>query len=190
MENGFSSLTDFQHELLSSLSDKSVSTDSFVALKLENDGWLIDLAYLKEASVPPKIARHAQAPQWIVGIANFRGEVWTIVDMKVLAKNTKTLNPTWGWVTLLRTDNLPQLLGEKKVSLGLLEQHIGLLWTEIVEIAPKAEYAIHPLPEERFCRAHYKDKQGVVWRELDVGQIIGENSLMSSFSPSLLNVKA
>lgn len=187
MDYSSQDLTTFQHQLLSALSDNSVSSDSFVALRLDKDGWLIDLDYLKEASVPSKIARHAHAPRWMVGIANFKGEVWSIVDMKMLAKNTPTLNPTWGWVTLLRSD--VQLDKDKHVKnasknspSSVIDQHLGLLWTEIVEIAPKGEYDIHPAPPERFCRAQYKDKNGVVWKELDVAQIVGEKGLGPSFS--------
>ena len=160
------SINAFQQKLLSAVSDDTVSTDSFVALRLGQEGWLIDLSHLKEASVPSKIARHAQAPSWIVGISNFKGEVWTIVDMLVLIKNQKTVNPHWGWVTLLRGND----------DTGSADNHLGLLWTEIVEIAPKEEYDVHPHPSEKYCKAHYKDKKGVLWRELDIGQVLGHSS--------------
>ena len=208
MDFNTTNLIDFQHNLLSAVSDQSVSTDSFVALKLDNDLWLIDLAYLQEASVPSKIARHAQAPNWIVGIANFKGDVWTIIDMKMVLKNEATLNPSWGWVTLLRHESLqfaskktsqvmdssPKksplnddiVISEQKkeepqafnlIEGGVIDTPVGLLWTEIVEIAPKGEYDTHPMRPEKWCRAHYKDKNGQVWKELDVLQIMGVGGL-------------
>ena len=161
------SLTQFQDELMASLGKTQVSVDAFVAINLDESAWLIDLQHLKEASVPTRIARNAGAPTWVVGIANFKGEVWTIVDMRVLIKGQPTNNPSWGWVTLLHPQD---------------DHRLALLWSEIVEIAPKEEY--HPDPylrPEPWCKGHWKDKTGRIWRELDVQQLVGPTGLINTW---------
>lgn len=169
-------LAAFQHQLVEALGDTNIALNSFVAVRLDEEEWLIDLVHLKEASVPSKIARNAGAPNWVTGIANFKGDVWSVIDMRVLLKNKTTANPRWGWVTLLRPS--ATTLGPQD---PLLEQKIGLLWSEIVEIAPKEEYDVSPHTPEQWCKGHYVDKKGKVWRELDVDQISGVGGLLDSW---------
>ena len=161
------SLTQFQQKLIDALGQTKLSSDAFVAILLDDERWLIDLMQLKEASVPPKIAKNTGAPNWVVGIANFKGEVWTVIDMRVLVKKETTLNPKWGWVTLLR----PPEGGE--------ELRLALLWSEIVEIAPKEEYSFQSHVQlDQFCKAVWLDKKGRDWKELDVAQIGGSDGLI------------
>ena len=183
-------LVSFQDHITHSLAESGVSSDAFVVVKLDEEEWLVDMSILKEASVPPKIAKNAGAPNWVLGIANFRGDVWTILDMKMLLKGRPTSNPRWGWVTLLRQKTKDM----ENVIFGV-DQKIGLLWTEIVEIASKEKYKQDFRSPEQWCRAHYLDKEGRVWRELDIEQIVGERGIIDawrirqggdalSFSPS------
>lgn len=161
------SLGDFQSKLIDRFSDNSKTGDAFVKVRLENDFWLIDLKEIKEASVPSKVARNAAAPAWIVGIANFKGEVWTVLDMLFLMKRQRTAQVKSGWVTLLKPKN---------------ENLLALLWTDLVELVLKEEYHVSPNPPpERFCSRHWIDKDGKVWKELDVSQIYGSEGLIAKW---------
>lgn len=180
------SLSSFQDQITASISNKEVSVDSFVVVKLDEEEWLIDIFALKEASVPSKIAKNAGAPNWVLGIANFKGQVWTVIDMRMLLKGRATVNPKWGWVTLLRHVAHDQSGKTDAASSAAVskdqEQKIGLLWTEIVEIAQKSEYDVHFRLPEQWCKKHYVDKNGKLWKELDVAQLVGPNGVIEAWN--------
>lgn len=176
------SLTSFQNRLNKELSDPDVSSDSFVSILLDDEPWLIDLAHIKEASVPPYIAKSFGAPAWAIGIANFHGEIWSIIDMRQLLKGQSTINPTLGWVTLLRPSSGHQ---------------IALLWSEIVEISSKQQYDVltenmnvESKKSQTLLKSQYKDKSNKVWNELDIEKIVGENGLISLWHRSNSKVKS
>lgn len=175
------SLTDFQHQLLSSLQQTNVAPASFVAITLDDDRWLVDLSAIREASVPPKIARSVGAPNWVLGIGNFKGNVWSVLDMRVLLQDEMTYNPKWGWVTLLHPRN---------------GHEVALLWSEIVEIAPQKDYqavnaqsgaegfkANEQQTEEPhpWCKQQWLDKRGQMWKEFDVEKLLGEQGLIANW---------
>lgn len=163
-------LTRFQDTLTVALSNAKVSVNSFVAITLDDEQWVIDLRQIQESSVPPKIARIARAPVWVIGAANFKGNIWNVIDMRVLLRDERTFNPKWGWMTLLRPQN---------------DHQVALLWSEIVEIASKEEYDVVPYDPstapDRLCKGMWKDKKDQIWKELDVDQIIGSNGLISNW---------
>ena len=162
-----SDLLSFQHELTQRLESSAPTSHSFVSILLDDQRWLVDLMLIKEASVPPKISKNARAPHWVVGITNFRGEVWTVVDMRMIIKKESTVNPNWGWVTLLHPS------GDHK---------IALLWSEIVEIASKEEYDLVPnAPNEPFVRATWKDQKGQLWKELNADDLTGSLGLITTW---------
>ena len=176
------SLTNFQNRLTTALSDPDVSSDSFVSILLDDDPWLIDLTHIKEASVPHHISKSFGAPAWAVGISNFHGEIWSIIDMRQLLKGQSTINPNLGWVTLLRS---------------VSNHQIALLWSEIVEISSKQEYDVHPINKnlineksQTLLKSQYKDKNNKIWNELDVEKIAGENGLISLWHRNINKIKS
>lgn len=160
------SLTDFQTALTLSLRGSQASENLFVAITLDEDRWLIDLSAIQEASVPPRIAHSSGAPEWVLGIGNFKGKVWSVLDMRSILHNKRTFNPRWGWVTLLRPIN---------------HHEVALLWSEIVEIAPQKNYAktqqqtnAHP-----WSKGVWEDKNGAIWNEFDVDKLLGVEGVIS-----------
>lgn len=160
------SLTDFQTALTLSLRGAQASENLFVAITLDEDRWLIDLSAIQEASVPPRIAHSSGAPEWVLGIGNFKGKVWSVLDMRSILHNKRTFNPRWGWVTLLRPLN---------------HHEVALLWSEIVEIAPRKNYIkteqqvdVHP-----WSKGVWEDKNGKIWNEFDVNKLLGAEGIIS-----------
>jgi len=165
------SLTDFQTNLTAALRQSQAGGQLFVAITLDDDRWLIDLAAIQEASVPPRVARSSGAPSWVLGIGNFKGKVWSVLDMRVLLHDQKTFNPQWGWVTLLRPVN---------------GHEVALLWSEIVEIAPQSAYT-RVTPEQSdhpWSKSQWKDKEGNLWKEFDVLKLMGETGLIGQWIAS------
>lgn len=190
----------FQNQINQSILNESITTDAFVIVKLDKEEWLIDMQSLMETGVPSRIAKNAAAPPWVLGIANFKGQVWTILDTQKLLYDKSLSNPRWAWVTLLRPHS-----GTSAPKNGSFwhEDHknyrIGLLWTEVVEIATKERYDIQPeafenaeemekmemsetsisISKPKWCRAHYKDSNGKIWKELDVEELLSERGVVS-----------
>lgn len=161
------SLTDFQTALTLSLRGSQSSDNLFVAITLDEDRWLIDLSAIQEASVPPRVAHSAGAPDWVLGIGNFKGKVWSVLDMRCILHNKKTFNPRWGWVTLLRPNN---------------RHEVALLWSEIVEIAPQSNYVkLQSVDPHPWSKGVWKDKNGLTWNEFDVDKLLGASGLISQW---------
>lgn len=162
------SLTDFQTALTLSLRGSQAADSLFVAITLDEDRWLIDLSAIQEASVPPRIAHSLGAPEWVLGIGNFKGKVWSVLDMRAILHGKKTFNPRWGWVTLLRPHNAHE---------------VALLWSEIVEIAPQSQYAksqSHPVMHP-WSKAVWTDKRGQTWNEFNVENLLGSAGVISEW---------
>lgn len=162
------SLTDFQTALTLSLRGSQAADSLFVAITLDEDRWLIDLSAIQEASVPPRIAHSLGAPEWVLGIGNFKGKVWSVLDMRAILHGKKTFNPRWGWVTLLRPHNAHE---------------VALLWSEIVEIAPQSQYTktqatngVHP-----WSKAVWIDKRGQIWNEFNIENLLGSTGVISAW---------
>lgn len=162
------SLSKFQNNLITSLREKTENQNLFVAINLDGDKWLINLSSIKEASVPPNLSTSEHAPDWVIGIGNFKGKVWTVLDMRILLHNSKSYNPKAGWVTLLH----PQCNHE-----------VALLWSEIDRIAPMENFVlsneetdIHP-----WSNGVWIDKNGNKWNEFNIDKLIGENGLISQW---------
>lgn len=165
------SLTDFQTALTLSLRGSQAANDLFVAITLDEDRWLIDLSAIQEASVPPRIAHSSGAPDWVLGIGNFKGNVWSVLDMRALLHGKKTFNPRWGWVTLLRPNNAHE---------------VALLWSEIVEIVPHVQYTKNPTEQalHPWSKDVWFDKSGQKWNEFNIEKLLGGNGLISTWLAS------
>lgn len=162
------SLTDFQTALTLSLRGSQAADSLFVAITLDEDRWLIDLSAIQEASVPPRIAHSLGAPEWVLGIGNFKGKVWSVLDMRMILHGKKTFNPRWGWVTLLRPNNAHE---------------VALLWSEIVEIAPQSQYTQAPVHEvvHPWSKAVWTDKRGEIWNEFNIENLLGSAGVISAW---------
>ena len=179
------SMLEYQQHLLKVAGSSSVSDvqEAFVAVRLGEQSWLVDLSLVQEALAPPRMARIASAPRWVAGVVGVRGQVWSVIDMLSLSPDegveSRLARPR-GWMTLLRDP--PDHPGHR----------IALLWSDMVEVATKRDYTlVDPsdtndpetvvVPSSPWARALWKDAQGQVWRELDVSQILGERGLVSSW---------
>lgn len=148
------SLPEFQRQLDRAIAAPEISTDAFVALVVDDQHWLIDLAHLSEASVPPALSRTGRMPPWIVGIGSFRGQVHTVVDMRQVLLGQRTPNTQQAWATPLHSR---------------WGGALALLWPQMVGLIGKPELALSShLPINRWSQRAYQDKQGLVWHEFNV----------------------
>lgn len=185
------SMLEYQQKLLQMAGGSTLSDiqEAFVAVRLGQQHWLVDLSNVQEALAPPRMARIASAPRWVSGVVGVRGQVWSVIDMLALSpdEGSEPTPRSRGWMTLLRDP--PDSPG----------QRIALLWSDMVQVSTKRDYAplanlpaaedtsmetIDPVPASSdlpaWVRALWQDPSGQVWRELDVDQILGDRGLVSS----------
>lgn len=189
------SMLEYQQRLLQMAGGSTLSDiqEAFVAVRLGQQHWLVDLSNVQEALAPPRMARIASAPRWVSGVVGVRGQVWSVIDMLALSpdEGAEPSPRSRGWMTLLRDS--PDNPG----------QRIALLWSDMVQVSTKRDYTPAPglsalensdsnpsaetidpvsmstdLPP--LVRALWQDANGRVWRELDVDQILGDHGLVSS----------
>lgn len=172
--------------------------EAFVAVRLGQQNWLVELSEVQEALAPPRMARIASSPPWVAGVVGVRGQVWSVIDMLALSPDTdpSSLVQSRGWMTLLRDP--PESQGDR----------LALLWSDMVEVATKQDYkkldagediaqpvsqqgetqaqVFSSLFDEKgnlppWTRALWQDARGQVWRELDTSQIVGPQGLVASW---------
>jgi len=181
------SMLEYQQRLLLLTGNGSLSSvqEAFVAVRLGRQRWLVDLSNVQEALAPPRMARIASAPRWVAGVVGVRGQVWSVIDMLALSPDEgESLGArSRGWMTLLRE---PQ---------EGASQRIALLWSDMVEVATKHDYQqvwldangveTNDLALAANCppwvRALWRDREGQVWNELDIDQIVGDRGLISTW---------
>lgn len=199
------SMLEYQQRLSRLSSNQGVSNiqEAFVAVRLGQQNWLVELSEVQEALAPPRMARIASSPAWVAGVVGVRGQVWSVIDMLALSpdsQDSSSLPAARGWMTLLRDP--PESQGDR----------LALLWSDMVEVATKQDYTrldykhseegqsgqanesgpvVSSLDEIEFLsgdgklppwtRALWKDASGQIWRELDTSQIIGPQGLVASW---------
>lgn len=147
-----------QKSILEDIDVSNVSMDAFVGMKVGNEGWLVDLAFLSEVAMPPSISKPGRCPKWVLGIGGFHGEVFSLIDMEQILTGSGITNVRQSWLTLFN----------RKV-----EGNMALLWPTMVGLVSKSELNIiesNSLP--RFCRQMWCAEDHFLWKELDIDALI------------------
>lgn len=148
------SLSEFQRQLDMAIATPEVSTDAFVGMVVDDQHWLLDLSVLNEASVPPPVSRTGRAPAWVVGVASFRGQVYTVMDMRFILRNEPTVAVSQAWATPLN---------------DRWGGSLALLWPQMKGLLGKPELSpVDAKSLPRWAKASWKDMAGQVWHEFDV----------------------
>ncbi len=149
------SLLEFQQELDRAVEAPDISTDAFLAMRVGEGMWLIDLGYLSETSVPPPLSRTGRSPAWVLGIGSLRGQVYTMVDMQRVLLDKPTVSVHHGWATPVH---------------GRISNALALIWPEMVGLVRKKQLSPHPMDKELgpWVRQCWKDEQQNVWQEFDM----------------------
>lgn len=161
------SLQDYQRELAERLRQAdSARMASKLGVQVGSQNWLIDLAEAGEVMPLPPITAVPLTRSWFRGVANVRGNLYTVVDF---AEFLGTGVSGGGEHARL------VLLGERfRSAAGLLvDRALGLRNpTELRARAPAPGY-------KPWLRVEYDDEQGARWRELDVAQLVRDAEFLS-----------
>jgi twitching motility protein PilI len=164
------SLRDYQLELSARL--QRAQTDSRVASKLglEVGGavWLLDLTEAGEMIPVPPISAVPLARPWFRGVANIRGNLYSVTDFAAFLGGEATAI----------TDQARLLLISDRFRTGcalLVGRSLGLRKSD--ELEPRAGGT-----GSKWTRAEYTDAEGKRWRELNVPALVRD--------PEFLDVSA
>lgn len=161
------SLRDYQRDLAARLrAAGSGHTASKLAVQVGSDSWLVDLTDAGEVIPVPPITAVAQTRPWFKGVANVRGNLYSVVDF-------------------------PAFLGGDGVALGeqarllLLAARFraaaALLINSSLGLRNPAQWQPRELAggHAAWLRSEYEDEAGVVWKELDVAELVRDADFLA-----------
>ncbi|MBE0624792.1 MAG: chemotaxis protein CheW [Burkholderiales bacterium] len=154
------SLRDYQQEFLARLQRAETDDRPVSKLGLEAGGsaWLVDLTEAGELIPVPPVWAVPLARSWFRGIANIRGNLYSVVDFAAFL----------GGETTTATDRSRLLLISDRFRAGcalLVGRSLGLLKSADLEPCPRDGVS-------KWTRAEYADAAGRRWSELDVPALV------------------
>ena len=160
-----SSLLDFQERLAHLIKDPSTDNDDgFIGMSTSQGNWLLDLSYLNETSVPSKIATIGGVSDWVLGIASFRGQVITVLDMQKILDGNLTENTHEGWITIIQER---------------WSGFISFLWPKMKGLISQKDLKESQAEKKEWSKAVWEDSEGDVWQELDIERILKSKFVIS-----------
>lgn len=160
------SLRDYQMELAARLrAPESGRMASKLAVQAGADGWLVELTEASEIIPVPPIQPVAQTKPWFKGVANVRGNLFSVVDFPAFLGNAP--------VTMNEQSRL-LLIGERfRTGAALLvDRSLGLRNAAQLKSIEGQNQAV-------WVRAEYQDEAGKAWRELDLGQLVQHEEFLN-----------
>jgi twitching motility protein PilI len=155
------SLRDYQRDLAERLrAAETTRSSSKLALQVGEEGWLIDLADAGEVIPVPPITSVPLTRQWFKGVANIRGNLYSVVDFPAFLGG--------GAVNLGEQSRL-LLVGERfrMASALLVDRSLGLRNPEQLKPLEGSDHGATP-----WLKGQFSDEEGRAWKELDIAQLV------------------
>lgn len=170
-KNNKQSLVDFQVEVSQRIKRDSVKdVETFITIESINSNvnWLVNLSDIKETAVLPEISKIGRAKKWFLGIANFRGQVSSVIDMEYLL-NKKSMNNIAGAYALISNSHL--------------NASYAMLWTSLGDMVSKDEFTLKNNAEKpKWIKNIWVDKNNKIWNELNIEEIINSDELSNIYN--------
>jgi len=160
------SLRDYQLALSQRLQSAQAGAHiaSKLGLRAAGQSWLIDLLEAGEVLPVPSITPVPLAQPWFKGVANVRGNLYSVTDFSAFAGEEPT--PVSEHARLLIIG------GRFRVGAALLvERSLGLRNVETLK--PHAARTAQP-----WTKAQYTDADGTIWQELDIAALVQNESFL------------
>jgi twitching motility protein PilI len=160
------SLRDYQRDLAARLrAADTARSSSKLAVQAGADGWLVDLQEAGEVIPVPPITPVAQTRPWFKGVANVRGNLYSVVDFPAYLGGTG--------VSLGEQSRLLLIAPRYRIGAALLvDASLGLRNPESWQPRQPAQ------APAAWQRAEYEDEAGKVWKELDVAELVRDQSFL------------
>jgi twitching motility protein PilI len=162
----------FQARLTERLKNASneATTTAKLGLMIGDERWLVDLAEAGEiVPVPQQISSVPMTKQWFKGMANLRGTLHTVTDLAQYADEGST--------PITRESRLLSMAGRFNVNASILvTKMLGIRTVE--ELKPTTVLADVRYKNKPWAGAHWRDSQGLVWRDLVLSKLALEESFI------------
>lgn len=141
---------------------------SKLGLQVGDEGWLVDLREAGELIPPPVISPVPLARPWFKGVANVRGNLYSVTDFSAFLGGAGTA-PGEQARLLLINDRF------RSGAALLVDRSLGLRDPE--ELKPHVDSGAS---QPSFVRAVFADGQGKLWKELDVPALIQHEAFLEA----------
>lgn len=163
------SLRDYQLALSERLQSAGTGARlaSKLGLQIGEEGWLVDLKDAGELIAPPAMAAVPLARPWFKGVANVRGNLYSVTDFSAFL----------GGAATRADENARLLLINERFRSGaalLVQRSLGL--RDPAKLKPQAGGAARP----RFVSGVFADEDGKLWKELDVPALIQDEAFLEA----------
>lgn len=147
-------LRDYQRQLSARLASREArQAISRLGMRAGGASWLVDLSDAGEVIPVPAVLAVPLMRPWFRGVANVRGRLCSVVDFSAFIGREP-----------VAADHRARLLlvaNHYRVNAGLLvEAVLGLHRDE--------DFVNGPGTAGKWCKADYRDRQGTVWKQLDM----------------------
>ncbi|HLP98225.1 MAG TPA: chemotaxis protein CheW [Sideroxyarcus sp.] len=149
-------LREFQQSVLDKLQAQAAGGGervSTLGVQVGGDYWLVDMADINEVMPLPPLTPVPMTKPWYCGVANVRGNLYSIIDFGVYMGGTAT--PQDGQSRVL-------LVGQR------FAFNAGLLVSRVLGLRNTTDWQ----PSEQDGETRLRDGSGQVWRKLDMGQLL------------------
>jgi len=166
-------LRSFQQELATRLASKTAAQveSSRLGLACGGEQWLIRLADAGEVIAVPPIAVVPLTKPWFVGVANIRGNLYSVVDLAVFLGREGPA-PHGSGVQARMVVFGPRA-GDLKTGV-IVERVLGL--RNLAELAPVAPSADAPA----WYGQRWMDADGGAWQEIDLAKLAAEPAFLQA----------
>jgi twitching motility protein PilI len=160
-------LRKFQEELSRRIAsaDSAVSAGRRLAFKAGSAAWLVALPDAGEVLPVPVLTPVPLTRAWVRGLANVRGNLYTVVDLAAFAGDART--PIGPRSRLL-------LVGQRHA------MNAALLVDAVVGLRDVGDLTARPAggPVRDWIEAAYADRDGTLWQELEVPTLLQASSFL------------
>jgi twitching motility protein PilI len=133
-------------------------------LRVGGEAWLVDLLEAGEVIPVPRISAAPLAQPWFHGVANVRGNLYSVTDFAAFVGAKRTAI----------SEHARLLLVAERFRVGaalLVERSLGLRSAD--SLTPQPNARVQP-----WVRAQYTDEQGTVWKELDLAALVQNEAFL------------
>ena len=163
----------FQQELATRLASKTAAQveSSRLGLSCAGENWLIRLADASEVIAVPQIASVPLTRAWFMGVANIRGNLYTVVDFSRFMGRDPIVKEGAG--AQARLVVFGPRAGDLRAGI-VVQRVLGL--RNVAELAPIAAQD-QPLP---WYGQRWMDASGVAWQEIDLARLAQDPAFLQA----------
>jgi twitching motility protein PilI len=150
-------LREFQQQVLDRLQAQAAgdSRQSTLGIQLGQENWLVEMTDISEVMPLPALTPVPLTKSWYCGVANVRGNLYSIIDLNTYNRQEATVRDA---------HNRVMLLGHRYAF------NAGLLVSRVLGLRNTEGWS----QSEENGSVSYRDPGGQIWHKLDIHQLLSQ----------------